>query len=150
MKKTGIFIILTFLSFCLLACSSSETILTIDVTDGNPSDITTVEVHEGDRLSIWNSIDIEYYGDFDLQYTLELQLNSKPGMKKTVDGKDPSIKMMSKDIKVQNKGQISWQSGRILSGITISEDGILSIRITPEIQGEDLTVKRNAIQIKKS
>ena len=150
MKKTGIFIILTFLSFCLLACSSSETILTIDLTDGNPSDITTVEVHEGDILSIWNSIDIEYYGDFDLQYTLELQLNSKPGMKKTVDGKDPSIKMMSKDIKVQNKGQISWQSGRILSGISISEDGILSIRITPEIQGEDLTVKRNAIQIKKS
>ena len=87
MKKTALFIILTILSFCLLACSSSETILTIDLTDGNPSDVTTVEVHKGDSLSIWNSIDIEYYGDFDLQYTLELQLNSKPGMKKTVDGK---------------------------------------------------------------
>ena len=57
--------------------------------------------------------------------------------------------MMSKDININGKCHTSWQTGRILSGINISEDGKLKIKITPEIKGKNLTVIRNAIQIKK-
>ena len=150
MKKTFTFIFLACLSLCLLACDSSKTIQTIDLTDGNPSQVITIDVSKGDSLSIWNSIDIEYSDDFDLQYTLDMQLNSKAGVTKTIDGTKPSIKMMSKNISINGNCHTSWQTGKILSGITISEDGILKIKITPEIKGKNLNVIRNAIQIKKS
>ena len=147
MKKTFTFISLACLF--LLACDSSKTIQTIDLTDGNPSQGITIDVSKGDSLSIWNSIDIEYYDDFDLQYTLDMQLNSKAGVTKTIDGKNPSIKMMSKNININGKCHTSWQTGKIFSGINISEDGKLKIKITPEIKGKNLTVIRNTIQIKK-
>lgn len=151
MKKVMVFILVTAVS---VSCGlTGEEIGRIDIdqlsSEGNiHSNSVDLVLNEGDELSYWALLDIEYEGDLELEYQVELIKDGKSRGFVPLDAFDKDITLGEVKTSIMNKTK--WQfSGRIAK-FTISESGTYTFKAILVSNGnKTLNLKNAALVFKK-
>ena len=107
----------------------------------------SINVTAGQKIDLWNSIDIEYKDDIEFAYDVEIVLNEAELFKGTLDGKNPGVKIVSSSVKVNGNAHEKYKAGKIYSGLKIGQDGVLKVKAVPRISGSDVSVIKNILTV---
>lgn len=116
--------------------------------EGNAA--ASVNVEAGTKLSLWTSLDVEFTGDLDARYEVELYEAGKLADKTTCDPFDVSVKMGAKEVTLNDHHSVSW-SGKMRCGLTAKGKGLAEVRakLVFAKKPPSLTVKDMSLVIKQ-
>lgn len=117
---------------------------------GEGAATTSVNVEAGTKLSLWTALDVEYTGDLDARYEVELHESGKLSDKTTCDPFDVSVKMGAKQVTLNDHHSVSW-SGKMRCDLTAKSKGPAEVRakLVFARKPPSLTVKDMSLVIKQ-
>ena len=129
MNKLSTLFVALFVVMILTGCGEEIGRIPVNriIPPGSPdTPEITLDLNEGDEIGIWSDMDMEYVGNVDMQFILEIFLNGESKGVMRYDPRDKNISMM--ETKTQIGSEVNWSYSGKNTSMTAESTGAYTFK----------------------